>query len=1560
MPADSERPATHEHDAASHARLPHGSLQAARILKQLPVVASRRACPAARATYVITPDGTRRSCEFARDSDLDVEEVDEQLRDGILPVPNCSWCAMFARHQLLADAPIIRDYGSLHFDGDEPKDVQICVVVAGDPSDAIAELGRASPPPTRVLVTAEAVDEHTRRVLDAAGPMPSRPTLALRIRDARACDPSALAGLQLEEVQLRLARADRPQIEAARNLADAAGARLVVRFALTPSHWFDFEEAARLAADAGASVDWRALGQGGEFALDALSRQDLFLATEAIASAWSRLGPADRPASVAEGAIDRLTNELRVLLESRLEHDDGDHRTGASMALPPLDHPWNTAEDQCQPWRVMLFGHAHLETIQNWIATTLAALVERAASPTPAWLRQLAHRIAAEHQHPEILELLRRIYGPEAQRAAVLAEDRAFVDDFDVTRFGGPWIERLGLDVGVRHRAVEQLPVVPSANATADVTVLVPSFRHEDFIEETLRSVLAQDYPEHHILVADDRSPDATLERARSVADARVTVRRNEKNLGLGNSVLAALETIDTPYVALLNSDDLFHPDRLRRCREVLEQNPHVQLVTTGIELIDEQGGSLTPDNVSLVLDGKKVFDWVHWFARVSPRDDLPPEELFGALLERNFLVTSSNLVARTDWLRKQADSLRSLKYCLDWRLFLEAALSGTLHHIHEPLVAYRLHRSNTVWFREGRRWSYYLEVNRVAAEAVQELLACNGADPEQGLQRAVDAVAKRLIGNSEVDGFALFLHSIVDPLGLERASNSVPSIQDEVAELNRLAESRGAVEASVSASTDQHFAAAADRNRLLRKLHTIRNLEERLLQSELQNLQLNHRSLRLEQEKASLYEDQRERIATAEGLREEIEQLFDDQRERIERAEELERRIQLLHEDQRKRIEHDEQLERRIRQLQDELDRRGDYAASLEQRVADLHEDQRKRIEHAAELEARLGDLYADQKQRIQRAAELEQRIRALDEDVKRRVAEAAAAETRARNRQAAHDQEVAAEREAHDVTRRRSEALEDDLTAAREALAGSEAELARTADELAARNSQVETLSNAKKELEATRSQLLHRVANLGNEIERLLGTREFRTGNFIWNKLPLGYMSRRGKKWYRRLLDAKDRAGMWFKRSSPKAHGTAVVAACWQWPIYSHTFVYQEMLSLTHMGLDVRLFHWDLGNTDQLHAAFQYLYDNRTQLQPVWENHRKDKEHFEKTRPGRLRSFLERISQLSGKSVEELEKEPIVMQGCTFARMAELAGARYLHSYFFYDQSFMAMQAAWLLDIPRGVSCYADHMMDDYPWKFVSLHIELCDVIVATSARIKSELSQLSGGAYDDKIIVKPNGVDGDRFTPRERARRTGNEPFEVLSVSRIEPKKGLTYLVEAIRALKERGHSVIAHVIGAKDEHSKGSLEYAAEFEACIKENGLEDQVILHGMMKQEQMPPIIEKCRAFVAPYVETESGDKDGIPTAMLEAMASSLPIVTTDSGSILEVVDDGVEGLVVPQRDSGAYAAALEKLIVDPELEQRMARAARARFDRDFDIKVTEKRLHERITGFLDEKARA
>lgn len=1532
-------------------------LAAARKQARLPKLSLTATCPAGRLIGVLEPDGAMLACDYAspavegqtegktEGNRLDTAQLRDALANHQLPSNHCYWCARWSSHGILSLAPPVRDYGCIAGETETqvPGNVTVRVDEHGLSPQQAAWL-RSAAKDLRLLTVEirDIASDAGKSTLASISQLAQVPTVALRLEQLpnRKWSGQALQSLRIATMELTAVEPDVDWMSL-RRIAEACGATPLARFVITPARWFEIEHVVQACTEAGIALDLRVLDRKGNVPMAQVGIANLHFVNEVVEQATAQLRAAEGPSAVAPDAIPALTNELHSVLHTLAEQAMAGQALAsrpidiedaeAILMLPPATHSWNKEQDATW-WWASLLGHTHLECVQDWAVNTVAQIAEN-SSEEPAWLRQLCHRIALEQHSDALLQRLRFLYGPLEARKRLAAEDAAFLATFAVDKFGGPWANALGLHAERRTQLLEVgTPSAPPSKGKPDITVLIPSYRHEEYIVETLRSVLAQKYANFRVLVVDDRSPDATVAKANEVDDPRIEVRVNPENLGLGNSVLAALESIDTPYVALLNSDDLIHPERLGACRDVLNTKPDVQLVTTGIALIDHDGGELTPDNASLILDGRKVYDWVHWFERNTPEDELPASRLFPELLERNFLVTSSNLVARTDWLRKQADSLRSLKYCLDWQLFLEAALEGALHHIHEPLVAYRLHASNTVWFREGRRWAYYLEVNRVAADALKRFSAQSRLTDLERLPLTLDAIANHLAANSEVDGLALYLHALVDALQLDDAAASSEQVQGLIEVLNERSEKVKraadiALVAPAATATTTHHPATPSALAGLRKQITDRDI--RLMFSEEHQAEL---SKKLEE----LYADQRERIAFAEQLQEQLRELYEDQAARINHANNLEADKSALLADQQVRIQ---------------------QAAKLEGEKKALYEDQRLRIEQAQKLESEKQALYIDQKIRIE---QLEKQLRELYADQARRIEQAKQLEADKHKLRRAEEHQSELSRQANE----RAEALEASRQVLKRDMAELQADLELrqhnllvASSTIAEQSAKVESLTDSKNKLEHKRNDLLHQVAKLKQEMERLMKTREYRTGNLIWNKMPLGYMSRRGKKWYRRLVNAKDRAKMMFKGSSKKAHGTAIVAACWQWPIYSHTFVYQEMISLSHMGLDVQLFHWDLGSTDQLHAAFQYLFDNRTQLQPVWESHKKDKEHFDKTKPGKLRSFLERIAPLCGKSVEDLEKEPIVLQGCTFARMAELAQARYIHSYFFYDQSFMAMQAAWLLDLPRGVSCYADHMMNDYPWKFVPLHVELCDVIVATSARIKSELSNMTGGKFDDKIVVKPNGVDGDRFPARQRPPRDVGDAFEVLSVSRIEPKKGLTHLVEAIAELKKRGHHVIAHIIGSKDEHSKGSLEYAAEFEACIAEHGLQDQVILHGMMKQEQMPPIIERCRAFVAPYVETESGDKDGIPTAMLEALASSLPVITTNSGSIVEVIDSEVEGLVVGQRDSMAFAEALQKIIVDPALEKRMAIAARARFDKDFDIRVTEKRLHERVAGFLARK---
>jgi glycosyltransferase involved in cell wall biosynthesis len=1587
------------------------------------------ACAATRRLVVLDAGAGRRACEHGRGPAP--TDLDSQLAAGALPLPHCGGCADWLADELFATAPALADLG--------PADAAGTIVVVVLPAAApalparlLAELDAALPQARAVVLATEAsIDaEGPAAVLERVRRLAPAAPLTLRTGDRATLRSATAAGLPLARLEWRATDADAAALAAVGAAASACKAQAAVRFVLTPATWHQLEPLARACAAARLSLEPCVLDRGGAAPLAALAAADLELIKDVLGSAWRRLDGPDRPTSLAEGAFDQVCRQLRALLRRALA-DGAAAATAAPLAFPSDGHPWCDDPALWPWWANVLLQHGDHPTVRAWLAARVADPDAAALARRHVWLRVLLHREVAYGRSDAGRELLKRLYGDADERASLMRADAAFAAEVDLTPYAGPWAARVGLAT-VRKRKRPFASGRPTAGRKGEprVTVLIPSYRHEAYVGEAIRSALAQRGVAVRVLVADDHSPDGTVAAARAIADPRVEVRVNDANVGLGNSTLQALAAVTTPYVALLNSDDLFHPDRLARCLAELDGDASAQLVATGMFLVDRDGGGLDGENVSLVLDGQLIHDWVNWFARSMPADEAARADLFGELLERNFLVTSSNLVARTDWLRGKAAILTGLKYCLDWRLFLAAAAEGSLRRIAEPLLAYRLHEANTVWFDADRRWSYYLEVHRVAAEALAEA----AASPHVDLAALVRDVAVHCAANTEVDGYGLLLHRLVDALRLDAAAGDDESVralirtldarrrpaaaaapddrrraiaaldaeqrQSEyydrrwlqvycaslekrlaaaVAERDRLQSevaARTAAQARAEADVAEHKRRAEDLTQpvasmaqelaALRTALTAVDALHHLITDELAGVRRQRDEAQQKAEvEAAKAKSAEGRLETQLARAEKAEGERDGQQRRAERAEVdregQRRRAELAETDrdgQRHRAEQAESereaQRRRAESAEGERDaqrHRADHAEAerdLQHTRADLAEvdrdAQRTRADHA-EAERELQRTRADHAEADRDA----QRTRAdhaeAEREFQRTRADHAEADRDAQRHRADHAE---AERELQRTRADHAEALGRSLAGELQAVRDQELRLAA---ELAAERANHAAAAQQTQALETQRNRLLEDLVRTDAERARLQGSREWRFGNFVWNKMPLGYMSRRGKKWLRRLTDLKDRALMRLRR---RAEGVAVVAACWEWPIYSHTFVYQEMIGLTHMGLDVQMFHWKLGDLGQLHKAFGYLADHRTLLQPVWENHLRDKEHFEKTKPGRLRAFLEIVSQRTGRAAEELEKEPLVLQGCTFARMAELAGAKYLHSYFFYDQSFMVMQAAWLLEIPRGVSCYADHMLDDYPFKLVGLQVELADVVVATSARIKRELSAKSGGAHDDKIIVKPNGVDGGRFPAVDRAPRKPGDRFEAISISRIEPKKGLTFLVEAVADLTQRGHDVVVHVVGSKDVHSKGSLEYAEGFERLIADLGMQDRVILHGMKKQEELAPLLQRSRAFVAPYVEVANGDKDGIPTAMLEGLASGLPVVTTDSGSILEVVDDGIEGIVVAQRDAKGLADAFERLITDPALERRMAKAARGRFDREFDIRVTERRLHERVAALV------
>ena len=196
---------------------------------------------------------------------------------------------------------------------------------------------------------------------------------------------------------------------------------------------------------------------------------------------------------------------------------------------------------------------------------------------------------------------------------------------------------------------------------------------------------------------------------------------------------------------------------------------------------------------------------------------------------------------------------------------------------------------------------------------------------------------------------------------------------------------------------------------------------------------------------------------------------------------------------------------------------------------------------------------------------------------------------------------------------------------------------------------------------------------------------------------------------------------------------------------------------------------------------------------------------------------------------------------------------------------------------------------------------------------------------------------HGLDTDYFSP---APRLTCPPVEaalpmILSVGRFVEKKGFDQLIEACALLKRDGLSFGCVIVG-----ERGSA--FASIRALIEARGLADTVQLRSAVTQDALRDIYRSARAFALPCQVMEDGDRDGFPNVLAEAMAMGVPVVSTRISGIPEMIDDGVHGLLVEPRDPQALAAALRRVLTEPALHARLARAGRQRICERFDSRRT------------------
>jgi len=202
-------------------------------------------------------------------------------------------------------------------------------------------------------------------------------------------------------------------------------------------------------------------------------------------------------------------------------------------------------------------------------------------------------------------------------------------------------------------------------------------------------------------------------------------------------------------------------------------------------------------------------------------------------------------------------------------------------------------------------------------------------------------------------------------------------------------------------------------------------------------------------------------------------------------------------------------------------------------------------------------------------------------------------------------------------------------------------------------------------------------------------------------------------------------------------------------------------------------------------------------------------------------------------------------------------------------------------------------------------------------------------------ENKIKVIHCGIELNEFKP---VNYLYQDKIKILSIGRLVEQKGFRYLIEVCNILNKQRINFNCSILGEGKDRK--------ELEDMINKYNLTEKVLIVGVVTQEEVMKEMDRCSVFVMPCVKAGDGYMDGIPVALIEAMAREIPVISTNISGIPELIEDGISGVLVPQRYPGAIADAIIKISKDTEFAYKIRKNGRVKVVNDFNIKKNAERL--------------
>ena len=385
----------------------------------------------------------------------------------------------------------------------------------------------------------------------------------------------------------------------------------------------------------------------------------------------------------------------------------------------------------------------------------------------------------------------------------------------------------------------------------------------------------------------------------------------------------------------------------------------------------------------------------------------------------------------------------------------------------------------------------------------------------------------------------------------------------------------------------------------------------------------------------------------------------------------------------------------------------------------------------------------------------------------------------------------------------------------------------------------------------------------------------------------------------------------------------------------PVLSETFIVREIYALRKLGKSVCVFAVARRQSSVVHSESAALVEHVRFLAEARLSQRKlsliplHLKYMVRRPLGYVRALVQTI----GRSRRVLQ---CFVWAPAYADLLRAEGVEHIHAHFVLHGCLHAMFISLLTGIPYSVTVHAH---DIFNAKYAELRAEKLKrsaFIAAISKFNKSFLEEHYPDLQGEKIRIVHCGIDVERIGTRPMHRDSG--PMKLLAVGRLVEMKGFAYLVEACALLKARcAAEFLVEIIGDGDQR--------ASLEAAIEAHGLQGTVVLLGPRDQDFVHAALLTADAFVLPCVREANGMMDGIPVALMEAMANGVPVVSTRVSGVPELIVDG--GYLVESQNVEALTDALQRLLDMSTVERReLGARGKAIIAQDFNIEREAGRL--------------